>query len=318
MIQGMILILVMHVAFAAMFPLGRAVIPHAEPIFFTGVRMLLAGTLFLTVGWKDTESKRMGLREMGLVVVASFFTMYIANVGELWALKFVPSAKAALIYSITPFCAAGISYFFLGERLSIRKLIGMAIGFFGFLFLMYQEAPSEISHGGFGIFSWGEIALIAAAFGASVGALATRHLTSVQSYSLLRVNGLAMFGAGIGALITSPLAGEQWSPVPVTGCCQFFAYLLLAILLSNIVGYGLYGMLLQSYTVTLITFAGFTQVLFAALVGWYWLGETLTWHFYLSFLFIMCGICIFYFDELRHIGDAEGGLEGSLERNHHL
>jgi drug/metabolite transporter (DMT)-like permease len=108
-------------------------------------------------------------------------------------------------------------------------------------------------------------------------------------------NGVSMLIGGILALGHS-YSTEEWNPFPVTHYSVFFECTLLLILISNLICYNLYGMLLKRYSATFISFAGFTTPLFTALFGWLLLGETVSLSFYLSFFIVLSGLVLFEYD----------------------
>lgn len=114
----------------------------------------------------------------------------------------------------------------------------------------------------------------------------------------MTANGFSMLLGGIGALIHS-FAVENWNPVPVTGFIPFIECAILLIIISNIICYNLYGHLLKKYSPTFMSFAGFTTPLFTALFGWFFLGEVVTWPFFISFLIVLFGLIIFDQEDLK-------------------
>jgi len=99
--------------------------------------------------------------------------------------------------------------------------------------------------------------------------------------------------------MTSPFVGEVWAPLPVIDYNIFLMTFALAVVVYNVMGWGLWFYLLPRHSVTFLYFSVFTQIGFAALMGWWFLGESLSWSFYVSSLLILVGICLFYQDELR-------------------
>lgn len=116
-------------------------------------------------------------------------------------------------------------------------------------------------------------------------------------------NGWSMLIGGSIALVNSSLV-ETWDPLPVTEYAPFLISGLLLIIISNMICYNLYGVLLRHYSATFMSFAGFTTPLFTALFGWFFLGELITWHFYASFAVVLSGLALFHRDELAESGTA--------------
>ncbi len=116
----LILIFLMHAMFAAIFPIGRMAVLVSSPIFFTAVRMIVAGCIFFfyeLIRYRKTDTIPLFTTFLIPLGLISLFNIYLTNIPEMWAMQFLPAAKAAFLYSISPFCAALFSYFFfLGEN----------------------------------------------------------------------------------------------------------------------------------------------------------------------------------------------------------
>jgi drug/metabolite transporter (DMT)-like permease len=91
---------------------------------------------------------------------------------------------------------------------------------------------------------------------------------------------------------------ENWNPVPVTEFVPFLECAFLLIIVSNLICYNLYGALLRKYTATFMSFAGFSTPLFTAFFGWLFLGETVSFSFYLSAVIVFAGLILFNQEEL--------------------
>jgi drug/metabolite transporter (DMT)-like permease len=57
--------------------------------------------------------------------------------------------------------------------------------------------------------------------------------------------------------------------------------------------------LFRHYTVTFLSFAGFTTPLFAALFGKIFLGESVGLHFFFSLAVVSLGLWLFYGEEIK-------------------
>ncbi len=297
-----ILVLLVHVAFSMIFPIGRAVAPIASPIFFTAVRMLLAGTALLVYHYLRYGFSK-GLKMAAWPILGFSMTgIFLTNVPEFWGLQYLPAAKAAFIYSLSPFAAAVFSYFFFNEVMTLNKLLGMAIGLFGFGVMIAVHSPGEIPFNAVGYFSYPELALICAAFASAIGWIIMRHKVQKNHCTVIEALGFSMILGSCLSFACSFL-WEPWNPVPIyefpTHFLSFTGYLFLAIFFSNLIGYVLYTELLKTYTATFLSFAGFTEPLVAAFTGWLFLGESITWYFLLSATLVFFGLYIFYLEELR-------------------
>ena len=120
-----------------------------------------------------------------------------------------------------------------------------------------------------------------------------RKILLKSTYPPVLLNGISMLISSIMALFTS-LYLENWSPIPIMDYKQCFFYMVIIAILSNFIGYNLYAFLLKKYTATFLSFCGFIQPFFAALMGWMLLGERVTYHFYFSAAIVLIGLYIYF------------------------
>ena len=262
--------------------------------------MFLAGVFLVTYYYfkhplKFNEFFR--LKYVHTWLILAIFNIFFTNVLEFWGLKTLTAAKACFIYSFSPFFAAMFSYFFFGERMTARKVFGLSIGFLGFLPILLTRSSAESKLGGIGFLSWAELALIGAAFSTALGWVIMRHSIRKTAYPGMLSNGMSMIIAGITMLPLS-LIFENWSPVPTTNYSRFWLYIVILIITSNILAYNLYADLLKKYTATFLSLAGLLQPLFAALIGWVVLNESVGWPFFVSAAAVFIGLSILYKEEL--------------------
>jgi drug/metabolite transporter (DMT)-like permease len=176
--------------------------------------------------------------------------------------------------------------------------MGLGLGFLGFIPILLNETGSEGAAGHLFFFSWAELSVMMAAICSVYGWIVLMQLINENKLSPVTANGTSMFIGGCFALIHSLLV-ENWNPVPATNYPVVIECTLLLILISNLICYNLYGALLKKYSPTFVSFAGFTTPLFTAVFGWFFLGEVVTWPFYLSFAIVLTGLVLFDQDELK-------------------
>lgn len=293
------LIVLLQAIFAIIFPLGKIALEYAGPFFLVGLRMLIAGCVLLIYQFLIHRKHFVFYKkDIWRLLFLSFFNIYINNSFEFWGLQYLGSGKACFIYNLTPFIDAIISYFMFSEKMTSKKIIGLAIGFFGFLPIIYVQGGGEANLPHIGLLSTAEIALIIASITTAIGWITMRTFSRDKHYSIVTVNALSMILGGGMSLIHSGFT-ESWSPRPYTAFVPMIALTLIIGFLQNIICYNLYAWLLRQYSSTLISFIGFTGPLFAALFGWLMLGEIVTWHFYFAGIIVSIGLTMYYQEELR-------------------
>lgn len=306
------LVLLLHMLFGSTFALGKAALEFADPYFLISVRMLVAGgAMLLYQYFFNREYWSLNRSHIWLFLQYIVFAIALSYMCEFWALQYVTSAKACIIFNLSPFVTALIAYFFISEGITKRQWLGLVIGFLGIIPIIITSEASENSAGSFGFLSVPEIVLFFAVLAASYGWIVMKQLVSDRSYSTIMVNGVGMFVGGIITMMVSlvmegsphiriPAEAYTWSIDPYLGSLGMFVlYAGLLIIIANLICFNLYGVLLRMYSATFISFAGFTTPLFAALFGWLLLSESITWGFALSVAIVTVGLYLFYQDELK-------------------
>lgn len=295
----MFLVLLLYALFASVFTIAKTGLEFTQPFFFIGSRMTVAGLIMLGYQYFANPSELKFTKKSFLkLFLLATFNIYLTNAFEFWGLQFLTSFKTCFIYSLSPFVAALISYFVFSEKMSRNKWLGLLIGFLGFIPMLMTQTATEEGTGKFLMLSWAEIAVMMAAVCSVYGWILLRQLVKDEGCSPFTANGMSMLIGGAMALTHSSLV-ETWNPIPVTQFFPFFECAVLLIIISNFMAYNLYGFLLKRFTATFMSFAGFTTPLFTAFFGYIFLGETVTWPFYLSMAIVFFGLFAFYQEELK-------------------
>jgi len=299
----MILILLLYALFGASFPISKILLGFVRPIFLTGIRMVIAGSVLLLYQYFYARHHfRFRWKHLWLYIQVILFGIYFTYILRFWGLEYLSAAKTAFLFNMAPFFSAFYSFFAFREKLTIQQWIGLSLGFIGLLPILIARAPTESLFGQVFFFSWPELAVLAAVGLHSYSWIVMRKLIKDKSYAPSMVNGVCMFIGGIMAFITA-LFVEGLPHIVDYGA--FASWLALIIIISNIICHNLYAHLLRRYSATFLSFAGFLGPLFSAFYGWLFLSEKITWHFYLSALIVFVGLFLFYHHELEMAGIAK-------------
>jgi drug/metabolite transporter (DMT)-like permease len=295
----MFFVFLLYALFASVFTVSKTGLEYTAPFFFVGSRMVLAGILLLGYQFLFHRSTFQIKREhTGLFFRLALFNIYLTNMFEFWGLQYLTSFKTCFIYSLSPFASALFSVFVFSEKISVRKWIGLLIGFAGIIPVLLSQTTAEERGGQLFLFSWAELAVMGAAICSVYGWILLKQLVQDNGYSPLMANGVSMLLGGTCALLHSFLT-ESWHPVPVSEYIPFLACACVLIVISNLVSYNLYGWLLKRFSPTFMSFAGLSTPLFSAFFGWFFLGEIITWPFYVSLCIVSLGLILFYQEELK-------------------
>ena len=291
----------MYAAWSSMFSLVKLALANSPPIFLTGFRMFFAGVILIAwLGIKDRKALKIGKKQIVPLLALAVFSIYLTNIFEFWGLQYLTAAKTCFIYSLSPFFAAIFSYIHFKEKVNRKKMLGMLIGFLGFIPVLMMQTGSEDLLKAFSFFSWPELAIMGAALFSVYGWVLLRIVVKKHTLSPLFANGYSMLIGGTMAFIHSFFV-DSWNPIPVTAgkLPFFFQGIALMILISNIICYNIYGYLLKRFTATFLSFLGLLSPIFASLNSWILLGETPSWVILASTGVVSLGLFIVYQAELK-------------------
>ena len=356
----MVSVILLYAILALQFPLAKGALAYVPPIFFCGLRLLIAGLLvigaYMILHFRHIRTSTHFFKQIllfgvltvsscitlylllasvqadmwwyklvygfALVVVvmlvglmsiymhnrtyevyavplylfmAVFFSIFITNVAEFWSLQYLSNAKAAFFYNLSPFFAALFSYFMFFEIMNLHKWIGLICSFMGILPLIIQPDHAHTVRS-IGMFL-PELAMILASMSMVLGWMYVRKLVRA-GYSIFLINGIIMLFGGILALYASWLL-EPWHTLAQVDHRVYYLYLPLIVVICNIIGYTIYTQFLKTYTNTFLTLAGCCGPLWAALYGWYFFNESITWEFVLAYSLVQVGMLIFYRQEVQ-------------------
>lgn len=289
----MIGVIGLYLLFAFNLILRKFILAYAQPIFFQGIRLTLAGILLLGyLGIFNRTSLRMCRRDIWKFFQVSLFFSYLSYLFAVITLDDLSSARFAFMFNITPFLTAIMSYFYLKERLNKKEIASLCLGFLGFLPLVFVGSSAHIDSANF--FSIPGLQLFISTAAYAYGWIVISQLVNKCGCSPFLVTGVAFLAGGVATLVTS-FFFEHWATQPpVTNIVKFITYLFGIIFISEIVASNIYAFLLKRYSATFLSFAGGLYPMFSALLGWLFLREAITLNFFISAAIVSLALYIFY------------------------
>jgi drug/metabolite transporter (DMT)-like permease len=294
----MIEILGLHALWGASIPMSKQLLSYTSPTVLTAIRMLASGVLLLGINYfrKATSlnlSPRFWLYN-GQIIVAIFLKYQLRN----WSLAYMPASKMSFFLNITPFVVALFAYVAFKDKLTNKQWLGLVIGFLGMVPLIITTSSGEQNLGEFLYLSWPELAIFGAACVEAYSMIMTRILIREHKQSVVLSNGIRMLGAGFLALT---VIGTTGIPFEVHDVGQFAFWMTSLVLLSNVICHNFRLHLYKYYSVTFLAFTDFISPLFTAFYSWMFLNEKIGWHYALSAVIVICGLYLFYQDELKSV-----------------
>lgn len=299
--MSILIVAMMYAIWSSVFAFGKMALAVSPPLFLTSARMLLGGVLLLGfLALFKRSSLKFSPKLLLPLALYGFLGMYLTNAFEFWSLQHLSAAKTCFLYSLAPFMAAFFSYLHFGEKMNIRKWIGMGIGIAGILPVLAIQTGSEGEIGGLLFLSWPELAMFAAVLCSSYGWILLRLMVKDSAVTPSLSNGVGMLLGGLFALVHSFFV-ESWNPFPVTESAfpAFAQGVILMTLISNIICSNLMGFVLKRFTATFVSFMGLLSSLFASLNSWIILGEAPSPVILMSTGIVGIGLWLVYSAELK-------------------
>jgi len=293
--MGILTVVSLYLLWSSSFPIGKWLLGFSSPVFLTGIRMFFAGsliTLFLILRQKGLPS--FNAKQWISLLLLGLLSIYLSNIFEFYGLRSLSAGKTCFIYSLSPFLSALLSYIHFKEKMNLSKWVGLIIGFAGVIWSL------DFSGGLFSQVALPELAVLMAVLTSVYGWILMRMVVKDQQMSPLTVNGWSMLFGGSMALIHSFLI-DSWSPLPVAidRLPRVIGGVAMMTLISNLICYNLYGILLKRFTATFLSFFGLLSPFFAAFNAWILLNELPSVNLLISTPIVVSGLWLFYRSELR-------------------
>lgn len=255
------------------------------PMLLAGFRFLAAGSVLFFVMSRQRGARLPVGREWFDVGVVGVMLLVVGNGAVVWAEQWIPSGMAALMVATSPFWVAGLERFQKGgERVGVRAVVGMLVGFGGLLLLVAPElfdARLSVQY------VLGMLAIQLGCFTWSAGSVYAKHRPA--GVSPLMGASLQMLVAGTILTLVGTAAGE-WNVLSFSG--RSLGALLYLIVFGSIVAFGAYTYAMQKLPLSLVTTYSYINPVIAVLLGALVLGEPLGARVIVSMLIILGGVAL--------------------------
>jgi drug/metabolite transporter (DMT)-like permease len=255
------------------------------PTLFAGVRFLLAGSVLFFVMSRQRGVRLPIGREWFDLGVVGLMLLGVGNGAVVWAEQWVPSGMAALLVATSPFWAALLERFQKdGERVGVRGLLGMAVGFGGLAMLVGPQLfGAELD----GKYVLGVVIIQVGSFFWQAGSVYSK-LRPV-GVSPLMSSAVQMLWAGLVLTLLGTLLGE-WSGMRFSA--RGAGALVYLVVFGSIVAYSAYMYAIQKQPLPLVSTYSYVNPLVALVLGWLILSEPLGWREAGAALVILLGVAL--------------------------
>lgn len=241
----MFLLLLLYAISASTCVLSKSLLVYCSPLLLTGLRTLIAGILFVIYAWSGCRLSawRGYITPCVLVGLSSF---YLSNTLKFWALRTVSCQQASCIFLIEPLCAAVFAYVLCNERMTYSLFVGLLLCSTGAYVGSYDSMTLPAC-------SLATGALLCSVIASSFGALLMRVYIRMHGANVSVINGLSMLCAGLLASITAYFIECDVIAQLVQAPMLFWIMLACMILLSNLLAYSMYGVMVKQHSAVLIS-----------------------------------------------------------------
>ena len=254
-----------------------------DPTTLAALRMLVAtAALTMVVVWSGHGLPSLTLRRGAAICICALLMVYLNQILFVEGLTRSTATNGALIMALSPLVSALLAAVAFRERLSVSRLVGVALGFAGVAAVVLSHPGAGLSTAGAGDLMLVAAVVSFAAGGAIVQRLARNMHTVTISWAIYLVGtALLTLHAGVEAPSLDAAAllpgWRPWVFILFSG--------VMATALSNLVWNRAIARIGVARTAVFLYWVPVFGVAFAALL----LGERLTlWHLF-GFVAVMCG-----------------------------
>ena len=269
----------------------------APPFTAAGIRLIIASIVIFGILWWRRIPLPRSRAFYGLSLFLGVCQMGAAYGLVYWGEQYISSGLTAILFSSMPLVVALLARVALGESLSVFKLAGIVIGVLG-VYVIFSDAAGL----GGPKSAYGIGAILLSVILASLSTVAikkyAREYHPFASISLpVAIGGVILMLCG---LIFERGRHIDWNFTTV------FSIVYLAIF-GSVLAFSLFFWIIKHIEATVLSYQTFTLPIIAGLLGWIFLGETVTIRIVIGGCLILAGIALAIFPRTRNKGYQGGG-----------
>ncbi|HEU4364215.1 MAG TPA: DMT family transporter, partial [Candidatus Krumholzibacteria bacterium] len=269
----------------------------APPLTSIAVRMTLAAAIVFVI----LRVRGIGLpaerRFFRVGVFLGFFHIVLPYTLVYYGEQHISSGLAAVLYAAMPLVVALIARVTMNERLTPRKIAGIAAGMLGVAVIF-----SDSLHVGRAQ-ALGAAAVTGSMLAASVGSVATKR----WAHGYHPVASL-LVPFSTGATVTWLLALALEAPGSLRFDAVTWATIVYLAVAGSVTAFALFFFVMQHLSVTVVSYQTFIIPIIAVLVGWAVLGETISARVAVGAVMILAGVSLAIFSPRVRLRREVAGL----------
>jgi drug/metabolite transporter (DMT)-like permease len=141
---ALLLLMALTLFWGINWPIMKIAVSEIPPLIFRSFCLGSGAIGLFALALLGGNSLRVPRRQVGPLVLASFFNMTVWNIFIAYGISMVPAARGAILAYTMPLWAVVLGAMVLGERLTGRRLFGLAAGLAGMAVLMGGDLAALI------------------------------------------------------------------------------------------------------------------------------------------------------------------------------
>lgn len=286
-LTGTLCVLGAVVAWGAYFPYAKLVLQKISPSSFLIIRLGVGAATLYLLNIALKKSLHINRSDWLFVIITGGIGIILHQLIQLTGLKVTSATNTGWILTLNPPVAGILGWLLLRERVTVQKLIGLAIAMLGVALLISKGHLSELSL----VRNWGDtLALISIGTWSIYIIMLKARLTS---YEPLAISAFHML---LGFVFFSVIGGAQFVQEAGSMTATEWSIAIAIGVLPSGLAYYWWTTGLRRLSVIDISMFLFIEAIIASLTGWAVLGESFTALMVLATAVIIFGV---WFAETR-------------------
>lgn len=265
---------------------AKILLHYFDPFLITLFRSLIGSLCIVPFFIKQ---KRYPIKQIIIEVVPITLFSSLNFVFYYLGMQYTTVNASAVMYAATPLLVMIISALTIHEDITVKKFIGIVIGFIGVIGILILPSFGR-GDIGFGT-PKGNVLLLVAVSGWASYIVGSRYLTTIKKYSPIYITSMSLFISAIVLVVVNLFVphNSQMGALLRPGIILNFLYLGLFV---TVVTYVLFQWAIQHLSSTNASLTNYLQPIFAFYFSWIFLGEHITTLFLVGSLLVLFGVFI--------------------------
>lgn len=134
--QGLILLAALSLFWGLNWPIMKTVLSEVPPLYFRAGCLIIGGLGMLAVARIGGQIIAVPKGQWNRMLLLTLFNIVGWNIPAMYGVMLLPSGRAALLGYTMPLWSAILSVWILGEKITMRRVLGLFLGLAGIVALM--------------------------------------------------------------------------------------------------------------------------------------------------------------------------------------